>query len=103
MQLATRALLLFAALPLMAETSRVVILKIDGLPPSALSANRLPNIERIFQRNGTTVDNFYSRGLSLSAPSWSLLDTGRPLEIRDRKSTRLNSSHIPLSRMPSSA
>ena len=26
-----------------------------------------------------------------------------PLESRDRKSTRLNSSHIPLSRMPSSA
>ena len=24
-------------------------------------------------------------------------------ELRDRKSTRLNSSHIPLSRMPSSA
>ena len=24
-------------------------------------------------------------------------------EVRDRKSTRLNSSHIPLSRMPSSA
>ena len=26
-----------------------------------------------------------------------------PLSVRDRKSTRLNSSHIPLSRMPSSA
>ena len=26
-----------------------------------------------------------------------------PLGLRDRKSTRLNSSHIPLSRMPSSA
>ena len=28
---------------------------------------------------------------------------GYPLTIGDRKSTRLNSSHIPLSRMPSSA
>ena len=28
---------------------------------------------------------------------------GRPLSLVDRKSTRLNSSHIPLSRMPSSA
>ena len=27
----------------------------------------------------------------------------RSLELTDRKSTRLNSSHIPLSRMPSSA
>jgi hypothetical protein len=26
--------------------------------------------------------NYYSRGLSLSAPSWSILDTGRHLEIR---------------------
>ena len=30
---------------------------------------------------------------------WKFLD----FEIPDRKSTRLNSSHIPLSRMPSSA
>lgn len=75
-------LLLLAALPLAATTNRVVILKIDGLPPAALAANRLPNIERIFLRGGATVDNFYTRGLSLSAPSWSLLDTGRPLEIR---------------------
>ena len=29
---------------------------------------------------------------------WSIVE-----ELRDRKSTRLNSSHIPLSRMPSSA
>ena len=28
------------------------------------------------------MENFYVRGLSLSAPSWSLLDTGRHLEIR---------------------
>ena len=32
---------------------------------------------------------------------WLTPATGRP--ISDRKSTRLNSSHIPLSRMPSSA
>lgn len=76
------AALLLAALPLTAETSRVVVLKIDGLPPAVLAANHLPNIERIFTRGGTTLDNFYVRGLSLSAPSWSLLDTGRPLEIR---------------------
>ena len=30
-------------------------------------------------------------------------DDGRDADRRDRKSTRLNSSHIPLSRMPSSA
>ena len=30
-------------------------------------------------------------------------DLGNLMELKDRKSTRLNSSHIPLSRMPSSA
>jgi len=84
MQRAIRAgvCLAFLILPLAAETNRVVILKIDGLPPVALEQHRLPNIERIFARNGTTIDNFYVRGLSLSAPSWSLLDTGRPMEIK---------------------
>ncbi|MEI9811193.1 MAG: alkaline phosphatase family protein [Acidobacteriota bacterium] len=65
----------------MAEVNRVVILKIDGLPPRLLEKRHLPNIERVFNQNGTRVDNFYVRGLSLSAPSWSLLDTGRQLEI----------------------
>ena len=35
--------------------------------------------------------------------SWSRKPAKYQLEERDRKSTRLNSSHIPLSRMPSSA
>ena len=34
---------------------------------------------------------------------WVCLVFGRYAEVTDRKSTRLNSSHIPLSRMPSSA
>ena len=75
-------LLALLSLPLAAETNRVVILKIDGLPPGALQQHPLPNIEKVFAKGGTTLDNFYVRGLSLSAPSWSLLDTGRPLEIR---------------------
>ena len=37
-----------------------------------------------------------------SRPGWTLLVQGLDLHV-DRKSTRLNSSHIPLSRMPSSA
>ena len=34
------------------------------------------------RRQGTRLDNFYVRAISLSAPSWSLLDTGRHLQIR---------------------
>src|ERR1051326_1743782 len=49
-----------------------------------------PNIDQL-AREGTRLTNFYSSA-NLCTPSRA-----------DRKSTRLNSSHIPLSRMPSSA
>lgn len=78
-----------------AKVDRVVILKVDGLPDelvekyvraSATGAkeghSRLPWFDRVFRRNGVWMANYYSRGLSLSAPSWSILDTGRHLEIR---------------------
>ncbi len=77
------------------EVKRVVIIKVDGLPARLIEKyvaqpadgehaghSRLPWIERVFAQNGTRVDNFYVRGLSLSAPSWSMLDTGRHLEVR---------------------
>src|SRR5258706_3010429 len=101
-------LALLACLPVTAEVNRVVILKVDGLPErlveryTAESADagraghsRLPWIQHVFEENGTWMENFYVRGLSLSAPSWSLLDTGRPLEIRgnieyDRYTLRAN-------------
>src|SRR5579862_4833851 len=77
------------------KVQRVVILKVDGLPDGLLERSvrettgqgrdahsRLPWIQHVFAQNGTWMENFYVRGLSLSAPSWSLLDTGRHLEIR---------------------
>ncbi|HEY2842927.1 MAG TPA: alkaline phosphatase family protein, partial [Bryobacteraceae bacterium] len=44
--------------------------------------SRLPWIQHVFAENGVWMENFYVRGVSLSAPSWSLLDSGRHLEIR---------------------
>jgi hypothetical protein len=91
------ALILVAAC-LEAEPSRVVVLKIDGLPAETLNAAlgqaRLPSIERVFIENGARVNRFFVRGVSLSAPSWATLDTGRPTEIRgnaeyDRYSLRV--------------
>ena len=90
------ALLLAAFCPrASAEVNRVVIVKLDGVPESLVERyaaeqdtgmrqghSRLPWIEHIFAKNGTWMENFYTRGLSLSSPSWSLLDTGRHLEIR---------------------
>ena len=78
-----------------AKVDRVVIIKVDGLPDSVLERyvaehaggarqghSRLPWMEHVFHDNGVWMANFYARGLSLSSPSWSLLDTGRHLEIR---------------------
>ncbi len=72
---------------------RVVILKIDGLNADLLYSNmrqfdpatgksRLPWLAHIFAENGTIFENFYTRGISLSAPSWSMLDTGHHAVIR---------------------
>jgi hypothetical protein len=72
---------------------RVVILKVDGLNAELLYENMrqineatgkpvLPWFAHIFGQNGTTFENFYTRGISLSAPSWSMLDTGQHAIIR---------------------
>lgn len=72
---------------------RIVVVKIDGLPayyvdrfvkqPDLTTGKSiLPWFEEIFYKNGTRVPNFYTRGMSLSGPSWGLLDTGRHLQIK---------------------
>ncbi len=72
---------------------RVVIFKIDGLGADLLyrtmgeidpatGKSRLPWFSHIFAENGTVFQNFYTRGISLSAPSWSMLDTGHHTVIR---------------------
>ena len=68
------------------------------------------------QTSGRTADRLYVMDCGHNAASdqarWSPgVNVGKPIELsdsctlikQDRKSTRLNSSHIPLSRMPSSA
>ena len=78
---------------LSAEVRRVVILKLDGVPHDVLEREMqqvdpatgksvLPWMDLVFRREGARLANFYVRGISLSAPSWSLLDTGQHLEIR---------------------
>ena len=92
------ALLIFAAAILLspvaqAQVRRVVILKVDGLPYDTVDTfvhqrdpqtgkSRLPWFDYIFYQNGARLTNFYVRGMSLSAPSWSLLDTGQHLQIK---------------------
>ncbi len=72
---------------------RVIILKIDGLNADLLyntmaetdpasGKSKLPWLEHIFAEQGVIFENFYTRGISLSAPSWSMLDTGRHTIIR---------------------
>ncbi|MGZ8847644.1 MAG: alkaline phosphatase family protein, partial [Pyrinomonadaceae bacterium] len=76
-----------------AQARRVVILKVDGLPFDTVDRfvherdpqtgkSRLPWFDHIFYQNGTRLTNFYVRGMSISGPSWSLLDTGQHLQIK---------------------
>lgn len=68
-------------------------MKVDGLGADILyrtmretdpatGKSRLPWFAYVFDERGTVFQNFYTRGISLSAPSWSMLDTGRHSVIR---------------------
>ena len=70
-----------------------MIVKIDGLPGyyvDRFAKQRdpqtgkplLPWFDEIFYKNGTRVPYFYTRGMSLSGPSWGQLDTGHHLQIK---------------------
>ena len=76
-----------------AQPKRLVVIKCDGLPYDLVDRlarqrdpesgkNVLPWIDYIFYQRGSRLSNFYVRGMSLSAPSWSLLDTGQHLQIK---------------------
>jgi len=76
-----------------AGVKRLVVVKVDGLPQDTVERfvrrrdprtgkSLLPWFEHVFYERGTRLNNFYVRGMSLSGPSWSLLDTGQHLQIK---------------------
>jgi hypothetical protein len=76
-----------------AQARRIVVIKVDGLPYDTVDRfvrahdprtgkSMLPWFEHVFYERGARVENFYVRGMSLSGPSWSLLDTGQHLQIK---------------------
>jgi hypothetical protein len=76
-----------------AQTKRLVVIKCDGLPfdlvdrlvkerDAQSGKSVLPWIDHVFYQRGARLSNFYVRGMSLSAPSWSLLETGQHLQIK---------------------
>src|SRR5688572_7368020 len=84
---------LCAASASLAQTKRLVIIKCDGLPHDLVDRlvkerdpqsgkSLLPWIDHIFYQRGARLSNFYVRGMSLSAPSWSILETGQHLQIK---------------------
>src|SRR5258705_12383806 len=90
--LAALTLLILPALAF-SQTKRVVVVQCDGLPYDVVDQftrerdprtgkSQLPWIDYIFYQRGTRLANFYVRGMSLSAPSWSLIDTGQHLQIK---------------------
>jgi hypothetical protein len=42
----------------------------------------LPWFEEIFYKNGSRLDNFYTRGISLSGPAWGMIDTGQHMQVK---------------------
>lgn len=99
------ALLATLACGALGQTRRVVILKADGLGAAAIERylnerdpktgkTALPWIERVFVQQGARLNNFYVRGISLSVPSWSLLDTGRHLLIRGNAEYDRATGHV---------
>lgn len=91
--LALSAILFSVWLQSPAQTKRIVLVKVDGLPYEMVDRfvrerdpltgkSRLPWFDHIFYSNGVRLTNFYVRGMSLSAPSWSLVDTGQHLHIK---------------------
>lgn len=89
------ALVLLLLLPALGlgQTKRVVTVQCDGLPYELVDRfvrerdprtgkSQLPWFDYIFYQRGTRLANFYVRGMSLSGPSWSLLDTGQHLQIK---------------------
>ena len=84
---------LFLSTTAAAQARRVVLVKVDGLSPDMIERfiderdprtgrSRLPWFKHIFYERGTRAENFYVRGMSLSGPSWSMLDTGQHLQIK---------------------
>ena len=91
--LASLIAVLFLPTVASAQAKRVIIVKVDGLPYELLDRvarerdartgkSNLPWIHRLFYEQGARVPNFYTRGLSLSAPSWALLETGQHAQIK---------------------
>ena len=87
------ATLLFFSFTAFGQTKRLVVIKCDGLPYDVVDRyvkqrdpqsgkSVLPWIDYIFYQRGARLSNFYVRGMSLSAPSWSLLETGQHLQIK---------------------
>ena len=77
----------------LANAKRIVVIKCDGLPYDLVDRlvkqrendtgkSTLPWIDHIFYQRGSRLSSFYVRGMSLSAPSWSLLETGQHLQIK---------------------
>ena len=73
----------------------------EGVEVASLNYTRTYDLAEAITpfKDVTTYNNFYEYGLEKSDPARN----AHLLQTRDRKSTRLNSSHIQKSRMPSSA
>ena len=75
----------------------------DDMPAGIIGPTLVPAVEAEKMTSTIVQKGWTFLGLSNARMSRQPIVLDEVVNIRDRKSTRLNSSHIPLSRMPSSA
>ena len=86
-------LLVFSGFAAAQGVKRLVVVKIDGLPFESIDRyvnkkdpktgkSELPWFEEIFYKNGSRIENFYTRGISLSGPAWGMLDSGQHMQVK---------------------
>ena len=99
--------LCLAPAALAAGAKRLVVIKVDGLPYASVDRfvrerdprtgkSLLPWFERVFYQDGTRLAHFYVRGMSLSGPSWSILQTGQHLSFHARDTRLRHSGLVPI-------
>ena len=91
-------------LPGLAGAATLALYNFDGLVPYKRRQPAATGRGQWLQTHQRTLIALAALGVAVAAPlAWHLLRTAPDAWLKDRKSTRLNSSHLDLSRMPSSA
>ena len=90
--------------PLVIDAATNRIVELPAADNLDLTSSNISNVSNINSVGNVTASYFIGNGSSLTGVTTSPAGSNTQIQFnKDRKSTRLNSSHVALSRMPSSA